>query len=52
MGNKWKNNTDSPVLFLIDDFTNRWADINDDGKITTEEDWDMRDLIKMVHLIC
>ena len=39
MGNKWKNNADSPVLFLIDDLANKWVDLNNDGKITPEEDW-------------
>ena len=39
MGNKWKNNTDSPVLFFIDDLANKWVDINNDGKIKSEEDW-------------
>ena len=32
MGNKRKNNADSPVLFLIYDLTNRWVDINNDGR--------------------
>ncbi len=39
MGNKWKNNADSPVLFFIDDLANKWVDINNDRKIETEEDW-------------
>ena len=39
MGNKWKNNADSPVLFFIDDLANKWVDINSDGKIQPEEDW-------------
>jgi hypothetical protein len=39
MGNKWKNNADSPVLFFIDDLANKWVDINNDGKIQSEEDW-------------
>jgi len=39
MGNKWKNNAEAPVLFLIDDLTNRWVDIDNDGKIKPEEDW-------------
>ena len=39
MGNKWKNNADSPVLFLIDDLANKWVDINNDGKIEPEGDW-------------
>ena len=39
MGNKWKNNADSPVLFFIDDLTNKWVDMDNDGKIKPEEDW-------------
>ena len=39
MGNKWKNNAQSPVLFFIDDLANKWVDINNDGKIQSEEDW-------------
>ena len=39
MGNKWKNNANSPVLFFIDDLTNRWVDITNDGKIQPEEDY-------------
>ena len=39
MGNKWKNNADSPVLFFIDDLANKWVDINNDGKIKPEGDW-------------
>ena len=39
MGNKWKNNADSPVLFLIDDLANKWVDITNDGKIEPEQDW-------------
>ncbi len=36
---KWKNNADSPVLFFIDDPTNRWVDSNNDGKIQPENDY-------------
>jgi len=36
---KWKNNADSPVLFFIDDLTNRWIDLNIYGKIQPEEDY-------------
>jgi hypothetical protein len=39
MGNKWKNNADSPVLFFIDDLANKWVDVNNDGKIEPEKDW-------------
>jgi hypothetical protein len=39
MGNKWKNNANSPVLFFIDDLANKWVDINNDGKIKPEGDW-------------
>ena len=39
MGNKWKNNADSPVLFFIDDLANKWIDISNDGKIKPEGDW-------------
>ena len=39
MGNKWKNNANSPVLFFVDDLANKWVDINHDGKIQSEEDW-------------
>jgi hypothetical protein len=39
MGNKWKNNADSPVLFFIDDLANKGVDINSDGKIQPEKDW-------------
>lgn len=36
---KWKNNADAPVLFFIDDPTNRWVDLNNDGTIKAEEDY-------------
>ncbi len=36
---KWKNNADSPVLFFVDDLCNKWIDLNDDGKMQSEEDW-------------
>jgi len=39
MGNKWKNNAEAPVLFFIDDLTNKWVDINSNGKIQLEGDW-------------
>ena len=38
-GTKWKNGADSPVLFFIDDLSNRWLDKNEDGLIQTEEDY-------------
>jgi hypothetical protein len=36
---KWHNNADAPVIFMIDDFCNRWVDLNNNGKIDPGEDW-------------
>ncbi len=37
--NEWPNNSISPVLLFIDDLSNLWIDINEDGEIQPEEDW-------------
>lgn len=36
---KWHNNADSPVMFMIDDFCNKWIDLNENGKVDLGEDW-------------
>jgi len=36
---KWKNNACSPVLFFVDDLSNRWVDDNRDGIIRSEGDY-------------
>ncbi|SHK16585.1 hypothetical protein SAMN02745163_03322 [Clostridium cavendishii DSM 21758] len=36
---KWYNNSDSPVLFMIDDLANTWVDTNKNGIIDAGEDW-------------
>lgn len=36
---KWFNNADSPVVLMVDDFTNGWVDLNKNGKIDLGEDW-------------
>ncbi|MCM1990508.1 hypothetical protein [Oceanirhabdus seepicola] len=36
---KWKNNADSPVLLMIDDFANTWIDENNNEKLALGEDW-------------
>lgn len=36
---KWYNNADSPVIFMIDDFCNKWVDLNRNGKVDLGEDW-------------
>lgn len=36
---KWYNNSNSPVIFMIDDLANTWVDTNRNGKIDLGEDW-------------
>lgn len=36
---KWKNNCDSPVLFMIDDLANVWVDLTGNGQVELGEDW-------------
>ncbi|GAB6168177.1 hypothetical protein JCM1393_06370 [Clostridium carnis] len=36
---KWKNNSNSPVIFMIDDLANSWVDVNKDSKVNLSEDW-------------
>lgn len=36
---KWKNNADSPVMFMIDDFCNSWVDSNRNGEMDLGEDF-------------
>ncbi|MBN1505122.1 MAG: hypothetical protein JW952_08690, partial [Candidatus Eisenbacteria bacterium] len=36
---KWLHNADSPVMLMVDDFTNVWVDVNGNGRIEAEEDW-------------
>ena len=36
---KWYANVASPVMFMIDDFCNRWVDLNGNGKVDLGEDW-------------
>ena len=36
---KWYNNADSPVIFMIDDLTNVWINLNNNGKNDPGEDW-------------
>jgi hypothetical protein len=36
---KWLHNADSPVMLMVDDFTNVWVDTNGNGRIEPEEDW-------------
>lgn len=36
---KWYNNSESPVIFMIDDLANVWVDSNNNGEIDIEEDW-------------
>lgn len=36
---KWLNNVSSPVVLMIDDLTNAWADMNNNGVIDLSEDW-------------
>jgi hypothetical protein len=36
---KWLNNTGSPVMFMIDDFCNKWIDLDGNGKVDLGEDW-------------
>lgn len=36
---KWLNGADSPVMFMVDDFTNVWIDLNGNGRVDPGEDW-------------
>jgi hypothetical protein len=36
---KWYNNADSPVVLMVDDFTNVWIDVNGNGLVDLGEDW-------------
>lgn len=36
---KWRNNSQSPVVLMIDDLTNAWYDHNGNGKMDIGEDW-------------
>ena len=36
---KWLHNADSPVMLMVDDFTNVWVDANGNGRVDLEEDW-------------
>ncbi len=36
---KWLHNADSPVMLMVDDFTNVWVDTNGNGRVEPEEDW-------------
>ncbi len=36
---KWLHNADSPVMLMVDDFTNVWVDANGNGRMEPEEDW-------------
>jgi hypothetical protein len=36
---KWFNNADSPVMLMVDDFTNVWVDLNGNAHVEPEEDW-------------
>jgi hypothetical protein len=36
---KWLGNADSPVMLMVDDFTNVWIDLNNNGKVDPYEDW-------------
>ena len=36
---KWLNDASSPVLFFVDDLSNVWVDVNNNGKVDPGEDW-------------
>lgn len=36
---KWKNNADSPIIFMIDDLANVWIDLNNNQRNDPGEDW-------------
>lgn len=36
---KWYNDASSPVLFMIDDLTSAWVDMNGSGSVTDGGDW-------------
>lgn len=36
---KWKNDSDSPVMLMIDDFTNAWVDNNGASIVSAKYDW-------------
>ncbi|AXK21091.1 hypothetical protein DPQ31_26635 [Bacillus sp. COPE52] len=36
---KWFNNSDSPVMFMIDDLANVWVDTTKSGELELGEDW-------------
>jgi len=36
---KWLHNADSPVMLMVDDFTNVWIDTNGNGRVEPDEDW-------------
>ncbi|CCO48256.1 conserved hypothetical protein [Vibrio nigripulchritudo SOn1] len=36
---KWKDNCDSPVMFMVDDLANVWVDLNANGRVDLGEDW-------------